>query len=91
MTGAQILVHYLQDEGVEHIWGYPGGAVLPIYDALDTDGDELNHILVRHEQAAVHVCKSFNNLMIRKALSGVITKKTSQNSCSERRLLGESS
>ncbi|BCN93800.1 acetolactate synthase [Thiomicrorhabdus immobilis] len=59
MTGAQILVHYLQDEGVEHIWGYPGGAVLPIYDALDTDADKLNHILVRHEQAAVHAADGY--------------------------------
>ncbi|MBN2648099.1 MAG: acetolactate synthase 3 large subunit [Thiotrichales bacterium] len=59
MTGAQILVHYLQDEGVEHIWGYPGGAVLPIYDALDTDAKTLNHILVRHEQAAVHAADGY--------------------------------
>ena len=59
MTGAQILVNYLQDEGVEHIWGYPGGAVLPIYDALETDGKKLNHILVRHEQAAVHAADGY--------------------------------
>ncbi|GKT11733.1 MAG: acetolactate synthase I/II/III large subunit [Thiomicrorhabdus sp.] len=59
MTGAQILVHYLEDEGVEHIWGYPGGAVLPIYDALDTDAKKLNHILVRHEQAAVHAADGY--------------------------------
>ena len=59
MTGAQIFVNYLEDEGVEHIWGYPGGAVLPIYDALDTDGENLNHILVRHEQAAVHAADGY--------------------------------
>ena len=59
MTGAQTLVHFLQDEGVEHIWGYPGGAVLPIYDALDTDATTLNHILVRHEQAAVHAADGY--------------------------------
>jgi acetolactate synthase-1/2/3 large subunit len=59
LTGAQILVKYLQDEGVEHIWGYPGGAVLPIYDALETDGDKLNHVLVRHEQAAVHAADGY--------------------------------
>ena len=59
MTGAQILVHYLEDEGVEHIWGYPGGAVLPIYDALDTDAKKMNHILVRHEQAAVHAADGY--------------------------------
>ncbi|MDG6778433.1 acetolactate synthase 3 large subunit [Thiomicrorhabdus sp. zzn3] len=59
MTGAQIFVNYLEDEGVEHIWGYPGGAVLPIYDALDTDAKKLNHILVRHEQAAVHAADGY--------------------------------
>ncbi len=59
MTGAQILVNYLEDEGVEHIWGYPGGAVLPIYDALDTDAKNLSHILVRHEQAAVHAADGY--------------------------------
>ncbi|VAW49852.1 Acetolactate synthase large subunit [hydrothermal vent metagenome] len=59
MTGAQILIHYLEDEGVEHLWGYPGGAVLPIYDALDTDAKNLKHILVRHEQAAVHAADGY--------------------------------
>jgi acetolactate synthase-1/2/3 large subunit len=59
LTGAQILVKYLEDEGVEHIWGYPGGAVLPIYDALDTDAKSLKHILVRHEQAAVHAADGY--------------------------------
>jgi acetolactate synthase-1/2/3 large subunit len=59
MTGAQILVNYLEDEGVEHIWGYPGGAVLPIYDALDTDAKKVSHILVRHEQAAVHAADGY--------------------------------
>jgi len=59
MTGARIFVNYLEDEGVEHIWGYPGGAVLPIYDALDTDAKKMNHILVRHEQAAVHAADGY--------------------------------
>ena len=59
MTGAQILIHSMEDEGVEHIWGYPGGAVLPIYDALDTDAKKLSHILVRHEQAAVHAADGY--------------------------------
>ncbi len=59
LTGAQIVVKFLEDEGVEHIWGYPGGAVLPIYDALDTDAKTLNHILVRHEQAAVHAADGY--------------------------------
>jgi acetolactate synthase-1/2/3 large subunit len=47
------LVNCLQNEGVEHIFGYPGGAVLHIYDALDAC-DDIAHILVRHEQGAVH-------------------------------------
>ena len=59
LTGAQILIHYLEDEGVEYIWGYPGGAALPIYDALDTDAKKIKHILVRHEQAAVHAADGF--------------------------------
>ncbi len=59
LTGAQVLIHYLEGEGVEFIWGYPGGAALPIYDALDTDAKKLKHILVRHEQAAVHAADGF--------------------------------
>ena len=53
LNGAQILINCLQNEGVEHIFGYPGGAVLHIYDALDAC-DNIAHILVRHEQGAVH-------------------------------------
>jgi acetolactate synthase I/II/III large subunit len=53
MTGAEMVVKALQDQGVEHIFGYPGGAVLPIYDALFQMGG-VEHILVRHEQGAVH-------------------------------------
>ena len=53
LNGAQILIHCLQKEGVKHIFGYPGGAVLHIYDALEAQ-DEITHILVRHEQGAAH-------------------------------------
>lgn len=53
LNGAQILVNCLQNEGVDHIFGYPGGAVLHIYDALNAC-DDITHILVRHEQGAVH-------------------------------------
>jgi len=53
LNGAQILVNSLKKEGVSHIFGYPGGAVLHIYDALDAC-DEIKHILVRHEQGAAH-------------------------------------
>jgi len=60
LTGAQIVIKFLEDEGVEHLWGYPGGAVLPIYDALDTTATTLKHILVRHEQAATHAADAYS-------------------------------
>ena len=53
LNGAQILIHCLQKEGVKHIFGYPGGAVLHIYDALEAQ-DDITHVLVRHEQGAAH-------------------------------------
>jgi acetolactate synthase I/II/III large subunit len=58
LTGAEILVRCLQEEGVEHIFGYPGGAVLYIYDELFKQ-DRVKHILVRHEQAAVHAADGY--------------------------------
>jgi len=59
LTGADIVVRCLQEEGVEHVFGYPGGAVLYIYDALYTQ-DKVQHILVRHEQAAVHAADAYS-------------------------------
>ena len=58
MTGAEMVIAALADQGVEHIFGYPGGAVLPIYDALFQQ-DKVNHILVRHEQGAVHAAEGY--------------------------------
>ncbi len=58
MTGAEIVIKALRDQGVEHIFGYPGGAVLPIYDAIFQQ-DELEHILVRHEQGATHMAEGY--------------------------------
>jgi len=58
LNGAQILVNCLQYEGISHIFGYPGGAVLHIYDALDAC-DDIKHILVRHEQGAVHAADGY--------------------------------
>ena len=58
MTGAQIVVTALADLGVEVIFGYPGGAVLPIYDAIFAQ-NRIRHILVRHEQAAVHAAEGY--------------------------------
>ena len=58
LTGADIFVRSLREEGVEYIFGYPGGAVLHIYDALYTQ-DDVQHILVRHEQAATHAADGY--------------------------------
>jgi acetolactate synthase-1/2/3 large subunit len=58
LTGAEITVRCLQDEGVDYIFGYPGGAVLHIYDELFKQ-DKVKHILVRHEQAAVHAADGY--------------------------------
>ncbi|CAK0768020.1 acetolactate synthase/acetohydroxybutanoate synthase, catalytic subunit [Azospirillaceae bacterium] len=58
LTGAEIILKALRDQGVDLIFGYPGGAVLPIYDALFQQND-LRHILVRHEQAAVHAAEGY--------------------------------
>ncbi|CAA7626916.1 acetolactate synthase III, large subunit [Magnetospirillum sp. UT-4] len=58
MTGAEILLKALVDQGVEVLFGYPGGAVLPIYDELFKQ-NRLKHVLVRHEQAAVHAAEGY--------------------------------
>jgi acetolactate synthase-1/2/3 large subunit len=58
MTGAEMVLQVLADQGVEHIFGYPGGAVLPIYDELYKQ-ERLKHILVRHEQGAVHAAEGY--------------------------------
>ncbi|CCE24980.1 Acetolactate synthase large subunit (AHAS) (Acetohydroxy-acid synthase large subunit) (ALS) [Methylotuvimicrobium alcaliphilum 20Z] len=58
LNGAQILVQSLKDEGVEYIFGYPGGAVLHIYDAIFQQ-DDVKHILVRHEQGATHAADAY--------------------------------
>jgi acetolactate synthase-1/2/3 large subunit len=59
ITGAEIVVRCLAEEGVEHVFGYPGGAVLYIYDAIFKQ-DKFQHILVRHEQAAVHAADAYS-------------------------------
>ena len=58
VTGADIVIKALIDQGVEVIFGYPGGAVLPLYDALFKQ-NQITHILVRHEQAAVHAAEGY--------------------------------
>ena len=59
LNGAQIVVRCLEEEGVEHVFGYPGGAVLYIYDEIFKQ-DKFQHILVRHEQAAVHAADAYS-------------------------------
>src|ERR671936_1598085 len=58
LTGAEILIRCLQEEGVEYVFGYPGGAVLNIYDELFKQ-NKVKHILVRHEQGAVHAADGY--------------------------------
>uniref|UniRef100_UPI003519C2D7 thiamine pyrophosphate-binding protein n=1 Tax=Salipiger bermudensis TaxID=344736 RepID=UPI003519C2D7 len=58
MTGAKMVVQALKDQGVDTVFGYPGGAVLPIYDEIFQQND-IQHILVRHEQAAVHAAECY--------------------------------
>src|ERR1017187_2248032 len=58
MTGAEMVMEALADQGVKHLFGYPGGAVLPIYDALFAQ-KKVQHILVRHEQGAVHAAEGY--------------------------------
>ena len=58
LRGAEILLKALQAENVKYMWGYPGGAVLHIYDAVFKQ-DAVQHILVRHEQAAVHAADGY--------------------------------
>ena len=58
MTGAEMVVQALKDQGVDTVFGYPGGAVLPIYDAIFKQ-NSIRHILVRHEQGAGHAAQGY--------------------------------
>ncbi len=58
MSGAEIVLKALADHGVEHVFGYPGGAVLPIYDEIFQQ-DKVKHVLVRHEQGATHAAEGY--------------------------------
>lgn len=59
ISGSEILLRCLVEEGVRTLFGYPGGAIMPVYDALYHYADQLNHILVRHEQGAIHAAQGF--------------------------------
>ena len=59
ISGAEAVIRSFIEEGVETIFGYPGGAIIPVYDALYDYQDRLNHILVRHEQCALHAAQGY--------------------------------
>ncbi len=65
MSGAQALMNALVAEGVDTIFGYPGGAIMPVYDALYDFQDRINHILVRHEQGAGHAAQGYARMQHR--------------------------
>lgn len=59
MTGSEALIQSLIHEGVNTLFGYPGGAIMPVFDALYDKKDKMNHILARHEQGAVHAAQGY--------------------------------
>src|ERR1043165_6257456 len=59
ISGSEALLQSLVAEGVTTLFGYPGGAIMPVYDALYHYADRLNHILVRHEQGAIHAAQGY--------------------------------
>src|SRR5687768_7931637 len=59
ITGAEAVIRSLLAEGVDLIFGYPGGAIMPIYDALYDYKEKMEHILVRHEQGAIHAAQGY--------------------------------
>ena len=59
ITGSEALIQSLLSEGVDTIFGYPGGAIMPVFDSLYHYKDKINHILVRHEQGATHAAQGF--------------------------------
>ena len=59
ISGAEAVIHCLLNEGVDLVWGYPGGAIMPVYDEFYKFQDDINHILTRHEQGAVHAAQGY--------------------------------
>ena len=64
ISGSQAVLDAMISEGVDTIFGYPGGAIMPIYDALYDYNDRLKHILVRHEQGAIHAAQGLSLIHI---------------------------
>lgn len=65
ITGAEALMRSLEHQGVTTLFGYPGGAIMPTFDALYDHRDRLNHILVRHEQGAAHAAQGYARVSAR--------------------------
>ena len=65
IRGAEALVRCLLEEGVDIVFGYPGGAIMPVYDALYDHKDSIHHVLVRHEQGAIHAAESYAKVLRR--------------------------
>src|SRR5690606_28903185 len=59
IPGSEVLLRCLVAEGVKTVFGYPGGAIMPVYDSLYHYADKINHILVRHEQGSIHAAQGF--------------------------------
>jgi|GEM_PF-4268757 len=59
ISGAEAIIKSFLSEGVDTVFGYPGGAIIPVYDVLYSYKKELRHILVRHEQAAIHAAQGY--------------------------------
>ena len=59
ITGSEILIRALIDNGVDKVFGYPGGSIMPVYDKLYDYSDQLHHYLARHEQGAIHAAEGF--------------------------------
>ena len=59
LTGADIVIECLKEQGVDTVFGYPGGAILNVYDALYQHSDEIEHILTSHEQGAAHAADGY--------------------------------
>lgn len=59
VSGAQAVIESLLEEGIDTIFGYPGGTIMPVYDALYDYRDRIRHILVRHEQGAIHAAQGY--------------------------------
>ncbi|MFI3294649.1 MAG: thiamine pyrophosphate-binding protein, partial [Rikenellaceae bacterium] len=59
ISGSEILMKSLLEEGVQTIYGYPGGAIMPVFDAIYQYSDKIEHVLVRHEQGATHAAQGY--------------------------------